>query len=211
VAVPELSAEEQQRADLYGLLSTLLLRPEAQLVDALRSMPMSDEDTALGHAWNDLVQAARAGGKAVLDEHDALFIAAGTPRLNPYQCYYLAGWLMDKPLAALRNDLRHLGLERLDGATELEDHLGALCETMRVLIEKRAPAESQQDFFARHMAGWSGRCLQDMATAAGDGFYATLARFIEAFFRLEAEVLGVEVAATPMHPPRTAQHVEATG
>jgi TorA maturation chaperone TorD len=205
----ELPCEEQQRADIYGLLSALLLGPEAQLVDALGNAEAGDDDSALGGAWQELVQGAQRGAGAVLAEYDALFVAAGTPRINPYQCYYLAGWLMDKPLALLRQDLRELGLSRLEGATELEDHIGSLCEAMRVLIQRGAAHATQQDFFARHLANWTDRCLRDLAGAAGDGFYAALSRFIQAFFRLEAQVLGVEVAASPMHPPRTARHVEA--
>jgi TorA maturation chaperone TorD len=205
----ELPREEQQRADIYGLLSALLLGPQVQLVDALGRAVAGDDDSALGCAWQELVHAARSGGVAVRAEYDALFVAAGTPRINPYQCYYLAGWLMDKPLALLRQDLRELGLARLEGATELEDHIGSLCEAMRVLIQRGTAHSTQHDFFARHVAGWTDRCLRDLADAAGDGFYAALSRFIQAFFRLEAQVLGVEVAAAPRHPPRTARHAEA--
>jgi TorA maturation chaperone TorD len=187
VAKLALPPEEQDRADVYGLLATLLLGPEAQLVDALAAMPPNHDESAPGRAWQLLLEAARIGPAAVRDEYDALFIAAGTPRLNPYQCYYLAGWLMDKPLAALRHDLRQLGLERLAGATELEDHLGALCEAMRVLIEKGTPPHAQQDFFERHLAGWSAACLDDIANAPGAAFYRALALFAEAFLELESQ------------------------
>jgi TorA maturation chaperone TorD len=184
VALPP---EEQYRADVYGLLASLLLAPEAHLVDALACMPSSEDESATGRAWDQLLAAARSGPAAVRDEYDALFIAAGTPRLNPYQCYYLAGWLMDKPLSALRHDLRQLGLERLDGATELEDHIGALCEAMRVLIEKGTPEPAQHDFFERHLAGWSATCLDDIANAPGAVFYRALALFAQAFLELESQ------------------------
>jgi TorA maturation chaperone TorD len=178
---------EQDRADVYALLAALLLRPDAPLLEALAALPPAPEaQEPIDVAWNALLAAARRCGNAALAEYDALFVAAGTPRLNPYQCYYLAGWLMDKPLAALRDDLRALGLARAPGATELEDHLGALCETMRVLIETGRPAAVQHGFFTRHLAGWSARCLQDIATAPGADFHRALAAFAEAFFELEA-------------------------
>jgi TorA maturation chaperone TorD len=178
--------QEQDRADVYALVAALLLRPDAQLVSALAALPRSpDPAEEVDVAWNDLVDAAQRRGSDALAEYDALFVAAGTPRLNPYQCYYLAGWLMDKPLAALRDDLRALGLARAPGATELEDHLGALCETMRVLIETGRGAAVQQEFFERHLAGWSDRCLQDIAAAPGADFYRAVAAFAQAFLELE--------------------------
>lgn len=186
--------EEQDRADVYALLAALLLGPDAPLIAALAALPRSEPPAdALTAAWNELLAAAQRHGPAALDEYAALFVAAGTPRINPYQCWYLAGWLMDKPLAALRGDLQALGLARAPGATELEDHLGALCETMRMLIESGRPAAQQQDFFARHLAGWSARCLQDIASAPGADFYGALARFAQGFLELES----THVAALP--------------
>ncbi|HEX2546212.1 MAG TPA: molecular chaperone TorD family protein [Ramlibacter sp.] len=179
--------QEQDRADVYALLAALLLGPDADLIESLAALPDNPDadDDDVGLAWNALLQSASRGSRAVLDEYEALFIAAGTPRLNPHQCFYLAGWLMDKPLAALREELRELGLVRAPGVTELEDHLGALCETMRVLIERGAPLAVQQAFFARHVAGWAPQCLHDIASAPGADFYRALAAFAQAFFALE--------------------------
>lgn len=179
--------EEQDRADLHALLAALLLGPDAQLIASLAALPRYQAaQDELELAWNELLAAAQRCGPRALQEYEALFIAAGTPRLNPYQCYYLAGWLMDKPLAALRDDLRRLGLARAPGATELEDHLGALCETMRVLIASGREPAVQQEFFERHLAGWSARCLQDIATAPGADFYRAVAHFAQAFFEQES-------------------------
>jgi TorA maturation chaperone TorD len=181
------SLEEQERADLYGLLAALLLGPDAELIHALGALPRSEAlDDAFAEAWDALLAAASRLGDAALEEYDSLFIAAGTPRLNPYQCYYLDGWLMDKPLAKLRDDLRALGLQRAEGAVELEDHLGALCETMRVLIEAGRPPAVQQAFFERNLEGWSARCLQDIAAAPGADFYRAVAAFAQAFIDLES-------------------------
>ena len=192
-------------------MATLLLGPDPALLQALGRMPAGGGDEPVAQAWDALVQAARRDGAAAAQaQYEALFVAAGTPRINPYQCFYLAGWLMDKPLAQLREDLRGPGLARRDGATELEDHLGALCEAMRVLIERGEPHPVQAHFFARHLAGWSERCLQEITEAAGGGFYAALPRFAQAFFRLEAEVLGIEEVASRIHPPRTAHHEQAS-
>jgi TorA maturation chaperone TorD len=190
--------EEQERADLYGFLAALLLLPEATLVSALAATSGSGDP-----AWDAMAIAAARGPAAVRAEFDALFVAAGTPRLNPYQCFYRAGWLMDKPLARLREDLRALGLARAAGATELEDHLGALCETMRVLITAGEPVEVQRRFFSRHLAGWAQSCLRDMANAPGAQFYAALAAFAGEFLAAEEQALGLDEAAAEPNPQRS--------
>jgi TorA maturation chaperone TorD len=181
------SLEDQERADLYGLLAALLLGPDAGLVQALAALPRGEaHGNALACAWDALIDAAQRSGEAVLEEFDALFFVPGTPRVDPYQCYYRAGGLMDKPLAQLRDTLHALGLQRAPGATELEDHLGALCDTMRVLIEARRPRAVQQRFFDEQIDGWTRRCLHDIASAPRADFYGAVARFAQAFFDLES-------------------------
>ncbi|HVE52035.1 MAG TPA: molecular chaperone TorD family protein [Ramlibacter sp.] len=201
-----LCAQEQDRADVYALLAALLLRPEPALVEGLARLAEVDGDEPLDLAWNALVQAARRGPRTVSDEHEALFVAAGTPRLNPYQCYYVAGWLMDKPLAARRQDLQRIGLARLPGATELEDHLGVLCETMRVLVMSGHPLAVQAGFFSAHLAGWGPRCLDEIACASAGGFYAALAAFARHFLEAEGRHFSLEDVPSPQHPPRTSRH-----
>jgi TorA maturation chaperone TorD len=116
-----------------------------------------------------------------------LFAATGAPCVHPYQCWYVAGWLMDRPLARLRADLLALGLTRASGVTQVEDHLGALCEAMRVLIQRDEPLEVQQAFFRKHLASWSHRCLDDIAAAPGVDFYRAVAGLARSFFALEAQ------------------------
>ena len=65
--------------------------------------------------------------------------------------------------------------------------LGALCETMRLLIEAGQPPDVQQDFFAKYIAGWSTRCLQDIAAAPDADFFRAVAAFALAFFELESQ------------------------
>jgi TorA maturation chaperone TorD len=204
-----LDSEVQERADLHALLAALWLAPDQALLQALAQMEQpGSRDDALGASWQALLAAARRCGPAhAAAEFHALFCAAGTPRINPYQCFYVAGWLMDKPLAVLRQDLASLGLARVDGATELEDHLGALCEGMRVLITRAAPLEVQREFFCAHLAGWTTRCLHDIAAAPEADFYRALAAFTEAFLAAEAQTLKAPAAndsATAL--PRNSVH-----
>ena len=194
-------AEDQARADLYALLSRLLLAPpDATLLDALAaSDPILAEggDPALERAWERLTMASGVMDvKLVHDEFSALFISVGTPPADPYGSRYLAGYMNDTPLAHLREDLARLGLARIRGRGEFEDHLGALCETMRVLVAgapgiRRQPLDVQRRFFDAHVGPWCMRALDDIADAEGANYYRLVARFAQAFLAIEAEAFAV--------------------
>jgi TorA maturation chaperone TorD len=211
VAVPlPLPAEDQARADLYALLSRLLLAaPGAALLAALaQADPITAEggDPALEQAWEAITLASSVMDPgAVAEEFDGLFISVGTPSLNPYGSRYLTGYMNDAPLAELRADLARFGVGRVRGVGEFEDHLGALCETMRVLIAgapgiARRPIERQQAFFEAHIAPWYARCLADIAAAEGANYYRLVARLAGAFLAIEAEafVVGEALADSPV-------------
>ena len=196
-----LPQEEQARADLYGLLARLLLAPpDDALLDSLAgadAIVSSDADQPLARAWDQLCLTARLiPADVVRDEFNELFISTSIPRINPYGSLYLAGFLHEKPLAALRTDLANLGLARRAGAAETEDHLGALCETMRRMIMggqgvPRQPVERQQEFFEIHIAPWSGVCLNHLREADGARFYQRVADLADAFFDIEREAFEV--------------------
>lgn len=196
-----LPQEEQARADLYGLLARLLLAPpDDALLDSLAgadAIVSSDADQPLDRAWDQLCLTARLiPADLVRDEFSELFISTSIPRINPYGSLYLAGFLHEKPLAALRTDLARLGLARRNGASETEDHLGALCETMRRMITggqgvPRQPLARQQEFFDIHIAPWSGICLNHLREADGARFYQRVADLADAFFDIEREAFEV--------------------
>lgn len=202
VAPLPLSGEEQARADLYALLARLLLAPpDGALLAALGAADpicAGPDGRALEQAWEKLILAAAVTDPAaVADEFDSLFVSTGTPPLNPYGSLYLSGNMNDAPLAALRADLARLGLSRTPGSGEFEDHLGALCETMRVLVagapgSARRNAAEQKRLFERHIAPWYARCLADIASAEGASFYRLVAGFALAFLAIEAEAFAFE-------------------
>ncbi len=194
--------EDQARADWYALIARLLFSaPDDALLKAIAnadSLPAHGADTPLDLAWEELIAAASAlEGAAVDEEYAALFISAGTPRINPYASFYLSGFLMEKPLASLRSDLAALGLARADKATELEDHLASLCETMRLLIIgapgwKPRSVQEQRSFFMKHIVPWYARCLNDIRQAEGANFYRKVADLAQAFFEIEYQAFEME-------------------
>lgn len=211
VSEPLLPPEGQDRADLYALLAALLLGPDDALLEALAGMPRAaDHASEIARAWDALIDAAGRCRTSAQDEFAQLFVATGTPRIHPYQCWYGPGWLVDQPLAQLREDLGALGLARASGVTELEDHLGALCEAMRVLAQRDEPLDVQQHFFRKHLAGWSGRCLDDIASTHGADFYRTVAGLAQAFFALEAQAFALDDPREPEVPRTDASHASTT-
>jgi TorA maturation chaperone TorD len=214
VALP-LSDEDQARADFYALIASLLLAPPgAGLLAALAGADpiaadgLDEEGRALQDAWLKLTQAASVvDAAAVAEEFTALFISAGNPLLNPYGSFYATGHLNDVPLAELRQDLARMRLARVRGVGEFEDHLGCLCETMRVLVAgapgapatPRRPLAEQKHFFGAHLQPWYAACLRDIAGAGPANFYRVVAAFAGAFLAVESHAFAVwEPADAPL-------------
>lgn len=188
--------EEAARAGLYGLLATLFYAPPAQdLMDEIAAA--RDEGEGILHqAWLQLADVcAQADAGRVREEYDSLFIGTGKPELMLYGSYYLSGFLMEKPLAALRSDLANLGLERDASMPESEDHIAALCEVMRYLISSGDPFHAsittQKGFFSAHMQPWVGTmCDQVMQHPQAD-FYSSVAALAKAFFDVEMQAFDM--------------------
>ena len=211
-ATPADSAEDLARADLYGLLATLFFHAaDADLLQRIAAAPLDpigDGDiaaadaqaaasSALTQAWRRLV--ARAGQTTAAqadDEYTELFIGVGKPEVFLYGSYYQAGFLNEKPLVVLRDDLRRYGLERAEGITETEDHLATLCEVMRYLIAGDdaaiAHVEEQRAFFQRHLASWVDTACDAVLQHPRARFYADAAGLAKAFF--EVERLALELS-----------------
>jgi TorA maturation chaperone TorD len=197
---PDFADEDQARADLYALLGRLLLAPpDAGLLSALAAAEpvRAVGEFTLEDAWLKLSQAAAVvDAAAAAAEFAALFTAIGTPLLNPNASFYLTGHLNDTPLAALRHDLGRLGLGRMSGVGEFEDHVAALCETMRALVVGapgfgRRSLLVQKQFFEAHIKPWYAACLADIAAAAPANFYRVVAGVADAFLSIEAQAFAV--------------------
>jgi TorA maturation chaperone TorD len=206
-----LSDEDQARADFYALIARLMLAPpNAGLLAALAAADpigadgLAEAGRALEDAWLKLTQAASVvDADAVAEEFSALFVSTGNPLLNPNGSFYLAGHLNDVPLAELRHDLARLGVTRARGAGEFEDHLGALCETMRVLIQggPGMPARGlavQKTFFEAHIRPWYAACLADIAASPDANFYRVVAGVVDAFLSIEAQAFAVLDITDPL-------------
>lgn len=173
----------------YALLAALLSRPpDAALLE--RIAKLRGGETPLGIAHGALAQAAKnASTESVTREFFDLFIGVGRGELLPYGSYYLSGFLNERPLARLRGDLRALGIERVEGQSEPEDHAAILCEVMGGLIRGELPAsaESQRQIFDRHLALWIGRFFADLEAAEAADFYRPVGTIGRLFVEIETE------------------------
>jgi TorA maturation chaperone TorD len=182
--------EDRIRADTYVLLGRLLGAPASDaILERLRGLVVTAGGGDMGAAWRALREAAReARAEEVEAEFNALFIGLGRGELVPFGSWYLAGRLMDQPLATLRRDLVALGLERRPDVREPEDHIAALCETMAVIIPlaDEVPFERQRGFFREHLEPWAGPFFNDLQGAGAADFYRAVGRIGERFMALES-------------------------
>jgi TorA maturation chaperone TorD len=123
-----------------------------------------------------------------------LFIGLGQGELLPYASYYLTGFLQERPLARVREDLARLGIERADSHREPEDHAAILCEAIAGLCAGRFDAEPGEDrrFFERHLKPWAARFFADLETAEAARFYRAVGRIGRTFMEIEAEAFAMD-------------------
>lgn len=188
--------EETARADVYGLLATLLYAPPSQtLLATIGNAPVEGTST-LEQAWAELVAACKtAQQENVREEYEQLFIGVGRPEVMLYGSFYVSGFLMEKPLAELRTDLAALGLQRSDDVVESEDHLASLCEVMRYLIASddvvHANLAAQEKFFNTHMRAWVLDCCEAIETSQNAHFYKAVACLARVFFEVEMQAFDM--------------------
>ena len=177
------------RAQEYVLLANLLLSaPSAALLEQIAQL--NADATPLGRAHAALAEAASiAVATEVEREYFDLFVGLGRGELLPYASYYLTGFLNERPLSRLRDDLAALGIERMENNFEPEDHAATLCEIMAGLAAARFPAspQAQRAFFEKHVSRWMGRLFADMEKAENAKFYRSVGTLGRVFLEIESE------------------------
>lgn len=192
--------EDRVRGNVYALLGHLLAAPpDEALLETLAAIdPVPAGDSLLTAAWQMLGHAAtRAAPADLQDEYQNLFIGLGRGEVIPYASWYLTGFLMERPLASLRDELRVLGIERQAGVSEPEDHAAALCDAMALMIggEDPVPLARQARFFARHIEPWMGRLFRDLQQAGSARFYRAVGQLGEQFLEVEKLAFGHDIPA----------------
>ena len=187
--------EETARAEVYGLLAQLWYSPpSADLLAALRVAVTEApaQGAFLQGPWEPLVATARSlSDQDIADEYDALFGGVGKPEVYLFGSHYLSGYLNEKPLARLRDDLAAFGLARDETMPETEDHIAFLCEVMRYLIAgddvEISNLTRQREFFAAHLQPWIEPLCDATSAHPRAKFYAAVAGFTRAFAGIESQ------------------------
>jgi TorA maturation chaperone TorD len=192
---PADDGDEIARAELYGLLAQLWLAPpDAALLEqfgvAVTEAP--ERGGLLEAPWQALVTAMRATTPAAAaEEHEALFHGVGKPEVFLYASYYLTGFLNERPLALLREDLAQLGLTRDITRGETEDHVAYLFEVMRYLIAGDDVAvcnlEQQRRFFRAHLQPWVDKLCDATQAHPRTQAWGAVAGFTRAFVAVETQ------------------------
>lgn len=191
--------EETARAEIYGLLSQLFYAPpSAELLGQLQVAVTEAPDAGgfLEEPWRELVGSARAlTQEKIVSEYTQLFGGVGKPEVYLFGSHYLSGFLNEKPLVRLRDDLAALGLARRQDMSETEDHVAYVFEVMRFLIAGDDVAVSnlthQMVFFSQHLQPWVLPMCQVIDTHPRAVFYARLADFTAAFMGVEAQAFDL--------------------
>jgi TorA maturation chaperone TorD len=191
-----LEQDQLYRASSYALIAALLRTPPNSemlaYIAQLIQQPHEDSDDLLVAMSTLGLSAKMLNPASIDDEYHDLFIGLGKGELVPYASWYLTGFLMEKPLSDLRDDLAQLGYQRDESVTEPEDHAAALCEVMSLLITEGTALEIQKAFYSSHLASWIDRFYSDLSEAKSAVFYKSLGRFGAAFNALEGDYFSMQ-------------------
>ena len=183
------------RARFYGLLAALLVAPPPD--ELLRRLAaMGADSSPLGTALGHLAEAASTTtSESVADEFAALFVGVTGGEIMPYCSWYLTGFLHEKPLAELRDDMARLGIEPSPGVSEPEDHAASLLEMMQGLITglfgEPLSLTEQKSFFQAHLGCWMPRFLGDLDKAPSARFYRSVAEIGRVFLEIESQAFAM--------------------
>jgi len=203
-SVPAVPPEDEARANLYGLLARLFYAPpDANLISELRlAAPPPDEGgerltaegEALKAAWAGLAEACGSAFPArIEEEHLQLFVGVGKAEVTPYLSAYLVRSESDTPLARLRGQLAQWGLARREEAVEPEDHVSALCETMRwLIVGRKATLEVQRQFFEEYLRLGASRFCSAVSACENAKFYRHPAKLLQALLDVERKAFEID-------------------
>lgn len=196
--------EDQVRADFYALLAHLFSRaPDDRVLQSIviTQEPTDEASTELSKAWRALSAAsAVVTHDALVEEYETVFVGVGRPPVILYGSFYLAGFMMEKPLAELRDDLAKMGFARDTNVRESEDHISAVSDVMRALIlgvmvreaDASADIKVQKVFFEKHLKPWVFKCCTAIQVYEKSNYYKRVAKFAEQFFEMESQAFEMQ-------------------
>jgi len=199
-----IAAEDQARANFYALLGRLYGgAPDAALLRAIAAadeLPVAAAEGPardLAESWRTLIAASAAmDAEAASQEYVDLFVGVGRSEVSLHAAGYLAR-AGSSVLSEMRAELSRHGLARQEGASIYEDHLAAVCETMRALIGGAPGIEpssftDQRKFFESYVSPWVPACCAAIIASAIANYYRRVAEFTQCFVAIERDSLAIE-------------------
>ena len=192
-----IDTEDQLRADMYSFLASLLrTEPNAELVNQLTNL--ESDDSPIGKSIKTLSKLASSMDlPTIRDEYVRIFVGVGRGEILPFASYYLTGFLKDKPLAKLRNDMKEIGIELAENVKEPEDHIASLFDMMSGLIlgkfNKKFSISEQKDFFNKHLGPWVDLLMRDIESSKIAVFYSPIGTIGREFIEIERSSFSMDV------------------
>ncbi len=196
--VSEIKEEDQLRADMYSFLANMIrTEPSQELLDSVKKL--TGDDSSIGKSIKLISKLASAMHVSeIQDEYVNLFVGVGRGELLPFASYYLTGFLNDKPLSKLRNNMNELGVVRIKEVKEPEDHVSSLFDIMSGMITgqfgKQYSITEQSNFFEKHLNSWIHLLMSDIESAKTAVFYAPIGSLGKEFINIEREAFRMNVS-----------------
>ena len=199
-----ITAEDQARANFYALLGRLYAgAPDAALLRAIAAadeLPVAAVEGPardLAESWRTLIAASAAmDAEAASQEYIDLFVGVGRSEVSLHASGYLSR-VGSSVLAEVRAELSRRGLGRQERVSLYEDHLAAICETMRALIggapgiEPSAFAD-QRKFFETYVSPWVSTCCAAIIVSPIANYYRRVSEFTQLFMAIERDSFAME-------------------
>ena len=196
--MPDVREEDQLRADMYSFIANMIrTEPSQELIDSVKTL--SGDSSSIGSSIKLISKlASNLHISEIQDEYVNLFLGVGRGELLPFASYYLTGFLNDKPLSKLRDDMNKLGVVRLKEVKEPEDHVSSLFDIMSGLITgqfgKVYSISEQSDFFEKHLNSWVHLLMSDIESAKTAVFYAPIGSLGKEFINIEREAFRMNIS-----------------
>ena len=196
--IENVNEEDQLRADMYSFLANLFRsEPDADLINQLKFL--KSDDSTIGKSIKTLSKLALSLDlPTIRDEYVRIFVGVGRGEILPFASYYLTGFLKDKPLAKLRQDMEKIGIKLEDNVKEPEDHIASIFDMMAGLIvgkfNKKFSIAEQRDFFNKHLAPWVDLLMRDIESSKIAVFYSPIGTIGKEFMEIERSSFSMDVS-----------------
>jgi TorA maturation chaperone TorD len=183
------------RAFLYRLLRSFFIEQSERLPfdfwkESLRSLSTEPVNMDFDSAVSEMLSCLGGRLDEIEKEHYRLFVDPFSDDLIPLTVSaYLEGRNYSQTLVRVRQCLQDAALEAQQDAGVPEDYIPLLFEAMELLIQEDAETLNAQKEICSQFLFPVIPLFSEKLKTRGRVFYPAVARFLEAFFRLEEDYL----------------------